>query len=98
MLFGFALDSPDIDFLNIDLLYTHLDLLYTDMPSKHFVFLQDVFSRRVEDILKTSWKTKNCYNENLLKTPLRRFEDQQMFAVTYIANPAPTMNPPPGLT
>ena len=42
MLFGFALDSPDIDFLNIDLLYTHLDLLYTDMPSKHFIFLQDV--------------------------------------------------------
>ena len=34
-----------------------------------------MFSRRLEDVLrdvfKTSWKTKNCYAEDLLKTPSR---------------------------
>ena len=43
MHFGFALDSSDIDLLNIDLLDVHLDLLDTDIPSKYFVCLQDVF-------------------------------------------------------
>ena len=42
MHFGFALDSPDTDLRNIDLLDTHLDLLDTDIPSKHLVYLQDV--------------------------------------------------------
>ena len=42
MHFGFALDSSDIDLLNIDLLDTHLDLLDTDIPSKHFAFLLHV--------------------------------------------------------
>ena len=36
MHFGFALDSPDIDLWNIDLLDTDLDLLDTDISSKHF--------------------------------------------------------------
>ena len=43
MHFGFTLDSSDIDLLNIDLLDVHLDLLDTDIPSKYFVCLQDVF-------------------------------------------------------
>ena len=42
MHFGFTLDSSDIDLLNIDLLDVHLDLLDTDIPSKYFVYLQDV--------------------------------------------------------
>ena len=42
MHFEFALDSSDIVLLNIDLLDTHLDLLDTDIPSKKFVYLQDV--------------------------------------------------------
>ena len=42
MHFGFALELSDIDLWNIDLLDTHLDLLDTDIPSKHFVCLQDV--------------------------------------------------------
>ena len=42
MQFGFALDSSDVDLLNIGLLDTHLDLLDTDIPSKHFVCLQDI--------------------------------------------------------
>ena len=43
---GFALDSSDIDLLNIDLLDTHLDLLDTDIPSKHFED-QQMFWRHV---------------------------------------------------
>ena len=38
MHFGFALDSSDIDLLNIDLLDTHLDLLDTDIPV-HILFV-----------------------------------------------------------
>ena len=39
-----------MDFMsNIDLLDTHLDLFSTDIPSKHFVCLQDIF----QDVLKT---------------------------------------------
>ena len=82
MHFGFALDLPNIDLLNIDLLdqrYTHLDLLDTDIPSKVFMTsceissrrLHDAFARRLQDVLKTSWKTKNCS---------RRLQDQHMFA------------------
>ena len=49
--------------------------------------LQDVFAS-VQDVLETSWKTKNCYTEDVLKTSSRhvfkassrRLEDQQMFA------------------
>ena len=44
--------------------------------------------RHLEDVLKTSWKTKNCYAEDVLKTSSwhalkrssRRLQDQQMFA------------------
>ena len=95
MHFRFALDSSDIDLLNIDLLDTHLDMLDTNIPSKH-LFLsktswrrrQDMSSRHPEGTFKTSWKTKNCYAEDVLKTSsrhvfktsLRRLEDQQMFA------------------
>ena len=90
----FDLDSSDIDLLNIDLLDTHLDMLDTNIPSKH-LFLsktswrrrQDMSSRRPEGAFKTSWKTKNCYAEDVLKmssrhtlkTSSRRLEDQQMF-------------------
>ena len=68
MHFGFALDLSDIDLLNIDLLdqrYTHLDLLDTDIPSKHFACLQNVFKMLSRHVFKMS---------------SRRLEDQQMFA------------------
>ena len=39
----FGLDLPDIDLRNIDLSDTSFDLLHADLPSKHFVGLQDVF-------------------------------------------------------
>ena len=57
MHFGFALDSSDIDLLNMDLLDTHLDLLDTDIPNKHFI----LSPKCLENVLKTSWKTKNFY-------------------------------------
>ena len=49
--------------------------------------LQDV----LRDVFKTSWKTKNCYTRNVLKTlsrlvlktSSRLLEDQQMFAGFY---------------
>ena len=40
--------------------------------------LEDVLQRRLEDIsqdiLKTSWKTKNCYAEDVFKTPWRHIK------------------------
>ena len=58
------------------------------MPSRRLQrnVLRDVLktsSRRLQDVFKTSWKTKNCYAEDLLKTSWRhvlktswtRFED-----------------------
>ena len=54
MRFGFAIDSSDIDLWNIDLLDTDLDLLDTDIPSKNFVWLQDVFKTSSRHILKTT--------------------------------------------
>ena len=85
MHFGFALDLSNIDLL--DQSYTHLDLLDTDIPSKVVMKsceissrrLKKVFARRLQDVLKTSWKTKNCYAEDVLKTPSRRLQDQKMF-------------------
>ena len=43
MHFGFALELPNVDSLNIDLLDTHLDLLDTDISSKYFACLHNVF-------------------------------------------------------
>ena len=42
--------------------------------------IQDVFKTFLQDVFKTSWKAKNCYAEDVLKTPSRRLQDQQMFA------------------
>ena len=51
MHFGFALELSNVDLLNIDLLDTHLDLFDTDIPSKSFPCLHNVFktsSRRLQ--------------------------------------------------
>ena len=48
MHFGFALELS-----NVDLLDTHLDLLDTDIPSKYFAFLHNVF--------KTSSRPTNVF-------------------------------------
>ena len=54
MYFGFDLELSNADLLNIDLLDTHLDLLDTDIPSKHFVCLQDVLKTSSRHVFKTS--------------------------------------------
>ena len=41
-------------------------------------------SRRLQNIFKTSWKTKDCYAEDVLKTSSRRVQDQKMFAGIYL--------------
>ena len=46
----------------------------------------------LQDVFKTSWKTNNCYVEDVLntssrhvfKTSLRRLQDQQMFAGMFL--------------
>ena len=54
MHFGFTLELSNVDLLNIDLLDTHLDLLDTDIPSKYFAFLHNVFKTCLQDVFKTS--------------------------------------------
>ena len=74
--------------------YRYLDLLDKDIPSKHFVGLQDVFKAGLQnvfktylqDVFKTSWKTKNYYAEDVLKTSSRRLQDQQMFAGQFLCH------------
>ena len=74
MYYGFALDSWDIDFWNIDLIDTHLDLLDTNIPSKHFVCLQDVFKTCLQDVFSvTILCLPRCLQEKLLHW--RRVED-----------------------
>ena len=59
---GFALDSSDADFWNIDLLDTSLDLLDSDMPSKLFFCLQYVLKTSSRHVLK-------MFSTHALKTP-----------------------------
>ena len=65
MRFGLALELS-----NVDLLDTHLDLLDTDIPSKYFACLHNVFKTCLQDIFKT------CL-QDVFKVCL---QDQQMFA------------------
>ena len=53
MHFGFTLELSNVDLLNIDLLDTHLDLLNTDIPSKYFAFLHNIFKRSSRHVFKT---------------------------------------------
>ena len=83
MHFGFALELSDIDLWNIDLLDTNLDLLHTDISSKCFFYLNNVFKICLQDIFKTSWrhvfKTSwrrlQCKNFLSSKTSWRRIQD-----------------------
>ena len=54
MHFGFALGLSNVDFLNIDFLDTHLDLLNTDIPSKYFACLHNLFKTSWRHVFKTS--------------------------------------------
>ena len=76
MHFGFALELSDIDLWNIDLLDTHLDLLfpdkYTNIPSKYFVCLQNIFNTSSRHVFKTSSRLVQRNNFTSSKTSSRR--------------------------
>ena len=57
MHFGFTLDSSDTDLLNTDFLDTYLDSLDKDIPSKHFVCLQDVL--KTSSIFRLPWRLED---------------------------------------
>ena len=44
---------------------------YIFLPRKYFDGLQDVFQVCLEDVLTSSWKTKNCFAEDVSKTSRR---------------------------
>ena len=84
MHFGFALELSDIDLWNIDLLDTHLDLLDTDIPSKYFACLHNVFKTSSRHVFKTSsrhvFKTSSRYvfktsSRHVFKTSSRRLQN-----------------------
>ena len=78
MYFGFALELSNIDLLNIDLSDTNLDLLDTDILSKYFACLHNVFktsSRHVfktssRHVFKTSWRSlqHDNFSSDVFKT------------------------------
>ena len=72
--FRFALDSSDIDLWNIYLLDdTHLDLLHTDIPSKHFLCLQDVLKTSSRHVTSTSSRhVFKTFSRYLFKKSSRR--------------------------
>ena len=73
---------------DVDLSDTDLDLLDKDIPSKHFVCLQDVFKTCLQDAFNTSsrrlgrWKivALNTFWRRFQDMSSRRLQDQQMFA------------------
>ena len=60
MHFGFALELSNVDLLNIDLLDTHLDLLDTDIPSKYFACLHNIFKTSSRQMLVSARYLKRC--------------------------------------
>ena len=77
MHFGFALELSNVDLLNIDLLDTHLDLLDTDIPSKYFACLHNVFKTSSRHVFKTfsrhGFKTSS---RHVFKMSSRRLQDK----------------------
>ena len=80
MHFGFALDSPDIDLWNIDLLDTYLDLwdkvfpvsiLFVSKTSSRLV--QDMSSRRLQDM--SSRCLQDMFSRRVQDMSTRRLED-----------------------
>ena len=73
MHFGFALELSNVDLLNIDLLDTHLDLLDTDILSKYFACLHNVFKVSSRYVFKTSWRhVLKTFSRRIFKTSSRR--------------------------
>ena len=72
MHFRFAIELSNVDLLNIDLSDTHLDLLDTDIPSKYFACLHNVFKTSSRHVFKTSSRHvfKTCL-QDVFKTCLQ---------------------------
>ena len=91
MHFGFTLDLPDIDLLNIDLLDTHLDLLDTDIPSKYFACLHNVFKTSSRHVFKTSsrhvFKTSSRYVFKTSSRHVFKTSSRHVFSVTIFRLP-----------
>ena len=70
-------DLSDTDLWNIDLLDTHLDLLDTDIPSKHFVCLHNVFKSSSGHIFKTclQYMSLRCLEDVFSITIFRFFQN-----------------------
>ena len=76
------------NFLSSKMSSGHLQDVLQDVIKASSRLLQDVFARRLQDVLKMSWKTYNCYAEDKLKmfsrhdlkTSSRRLEEGQIFA------------------
>ena len=86
MHFGFALELSYIDLWDIDLLHTHLDLLDTDIPSKYFVWLDNVFktsSRHLQDM--SLRRLQDMSSRRLQDTSSRCLQD--VFRVTIFRLP-----------
>ena len=73
--FWFSLGLSNIDLWNTDLLDTHSDLLDTDIPSKHFVCLHNVFKTSLRHVFKTSWRSLQLKNFSSSKKSWRRLQD-----------------------
>ena len=89
MSFGFALELPNVDLLNIDLIDTHLDLLDTDIPSKYCDCLHNVFKTSSRHVFKTSSRhVSKTSSRHVSKTSSRHVLDmssrrlQDVFSVT----------------
>ena len=82
MHFGFALELSNVDLLNIDLLDTHLDLLDTDIPSKYFACLHNVFKTSPIHVFKTSsrhvFKTSSTRLQRNNFSPSTRLERRKI--------------------
>ena len=81
MSFGFALELPNVDLLNIDLIDTHLDLLDTDIPSKYCDCLHNVFKTSSRHVFKASSRhVSKTSSRHVLDMSSRRLQD--VFSVT----------------
>ena len=66
-------ELSNVDLLNIDLLDTHLDLLDTNIPSKYFACLNNVFKTSSRHVFKTSSKhVFKTSSRHVFKTSSRR--------------------------
>ena len=69
---GFSFELLTIDLWNIDLLDTHLDLLDTDIPSKYFACLHNIFKTSSRHVFKTSSRhVFKTFSRHVFKTSSR---------------------------